>query len=323
MNFLRRFGSLIVFVMLVAVGVVIWSSRESLRDWWILHTYTPAPAIQQLAADTAMSPYGEQLFLVNKPELNDKEAFNQNCEGMSEEAAVLGCYRGNRLGIYLYDVTDSRLAGIEQVTAAHEMLHQAYDRLADSERTRINKLLEEYYLTRLTSPSVKEKMEVYKRTEPNDLHNEMHSIFGTEVANLPPELEDYYRQYFTDRQRVLDFYQQSQAAFEAYRKQIAQYEEKLVELKSKIEGNETDLRERADQLRAKKAQMDQDLATGDVGAYNAAVAGYNQLVKEYNQIFNETKKMIEQYNTIVTERNAVAVQVKSLNEALDSRLSPQ
>ena len=50
---------------------------------------------------------------------------------------MLGCYILNK-GIYVYDITDDRLAGVRQVTTAHEMLHAAYDRLSVKERAQVD-----------------------------------------------------------------------------------------------------------------------------------------------------------------------------------------
>lgn len=307
--------------MLAGSGLV-WWQREYLRDQWILRSYEPEATITQLADDTGMTTYGQRLFLVNKPQLNDKDSFNKNCEGKTDEVAVLGCYRGNRLGIYIYNVTDPRLAGVEQVTAAHEMLHQAYDRLNDDQRQHIDGLLEDYYQHKLTSQSVKDKIKIYQETAPNDLHNEMHSIFGTEVADLPQELEAHYQRYFADRARVLSFYGDSQAEFDKYHQQIADFDARLAALKPQIEAAEADLTSRSDQIKTQKTQLDQLLAAGDVKAYNAAVPDYNQLIEIYRQKMTAAKSLIDTYNQIVGQRNATAVQVKTLNEALDSRLAP-
>src|SRR6185295_11567695 len=85
-----------------------------------------------------MTPDTRRLFYVYHPVLEDKQAFNSHCTD-SEKTIVLGCYI-SRTGIYLYDVTDSRLNGVEQVTAAHETLHAAYERLSSSERKRVDGL---------------------------------------------------------------------------------------------------------------------------------------------------------------------------------------
>ena len=35
---------------------------------------------------------------------------------------------------YIYNVNDERLNGLKEVTAAHEMLHAAYERLPESDK---------------------------------------------------------------------------------------------------------------------------------------------------------------------------------------------
>jgi hypothetical protein len=323
MNFLRRYSPYLLLIVFLVSGGLLWWYRDDIRDWVVLRGYDPPAPIARLAADTAMSSYGQRLFYVNKPSLDDKVALNQHCEGLAEEAAVLGCFRGDRQGIYIYDITDPRLSGVEQVTAAHEMLHQAYERLDNTQKKRIDSLLEDYYRTKLTDQSVKDKMEIYKKTEPNDLANEMHSIFGTEIKDLPSELEEHYSQYFADRQKVVTYRTQSQAEFDKYRNQIATYDQRLAELKPQIEANEQDLTAQVAAIKAKKAQMESDLAAGNVAAYNAAVAPYNAMVKAYNSDLSATNRLIEEHNKLVKERNEIAVQVKSLNEALNSSLTPQ
>ncbi len=320
MNKVRRFWPYLLMVALVAASVLIWWHRDYLRDTWSLRGYEPPEEIVSLATDTAMTPYAERLFFVNQPELNDKEAFNNNCSELQEEVAVLGCFRGDRNGIYIYNITDPRLMGVEQVTAAHEMLHQAYDRLSTRERRRIDALLKDFYLSKLADESVKNKIALYEKNGTENLTTELHSIFGTEIAELPAELEEYYARYFSDRQKVVTFRAQSQAAFDDYRQKIADYDARLAELKPRIESGEAELVRRQQELRERRASLDSLLANDQVGSYNAAVPGYNELVFEYNTLLTNTKALIEQYNSVVVERNEVAVQARELSEALDSRL---
>lgn len=323
MNFLRRFWPYFLFVVLVATGSVVWLNKDYIQDWLVLRGYDAPGPVAQLATDTGMSQYGERLFYVNKPELNDKVTLNENCKDLADEVAVLGCFVGDRQGIFIYDITDPRLAGIEQVTAAHEMLHQAYKRLSGSERERVDLLLENFYNNTEISQSIRDKIDTYKKTEPNDIPNEMHSIFGTEIKELSPQLEEYYKQYFSDRQKVITYWEASQAEFEKYRQQIEDYDNRLSELRPQIESMEAELTVRASELKKAKADMEADLAAGRISEYNAQVAPYNALVKAYNQLLASTNQRIEEYNQLVKERNAVSVQVKELNKALDSSLKPQ
>ena len=153
MEIARRSWLVVSFVLILAGGATFWIKHNEVLDWLATRGYEPSSLIATLASDTTMTPYAERLFYANRPEVQDKQAFNQSCTDPSEQVAVLGCFIGNRMGIYLYDVTDERLNGIEQVTAAHEMLHQAYQRLGKKEKTRINGLLQEYPLPKC-SPRV-------------------------------------------------------------------------------------------------------------------------------------------------------------------------
>lgn len=322
MSFFRRLLPYLVLVVLVVVGALLWVNRDYLQDQLVLRGHEPPAEISALAEDTAMTEYGSRLFFVNKPQLADKIAFNEVCRDLGEEAAVLGCYKGNRQGIFIFDVTDPRLHGIEQVTAAHEMLHQAYDRLDPGTRSYIGDLLEDFYRSGLTDESIKSKIAIYEE-DGSDLVNEMHSIFGTEVRDLPTELEDYYKQYFTDRQKVVAFRDASNAEFERYRNQIAEYDRRLEQLRKEIDKMEKDLKVEAAELKSKKAALDADLAAGRVQEYNAGVAPYNALVNQYNHDLATVNRKIEEYNRLVQERNTVSVQVSELNKALDSSLTPQ
>jgi hypothetical protein len=78
--------------------------------------------------------FARSLFYVNRPELNDKE----RPFGRTARAPRLRLFSAATLvirGIYIYDVARRPSGGhVEEVTAAHEMLHVGYERLDDSER---------------------------------------------------------------------------------------------------------------------------------------------------------------------------------------------
>lgn len=317
MNIVRRFWSYVVLLVLIASGVVVWSRHNELLDWAATRGYQPTAVVEQLVVDTTMTPYGKRLFYANRPVVEDKQAFNQHCTDPSEQVAVLGCFTGNRLGIYLYNVTDERLNGIEQVTAAHEMLHQAYQRLDKKEKTRINGLLQEYHDLK-ASQKLKDKVASYKQTEPDQLQNEMHSIFGTEAVDLPAELEEYYKQYFVNRQQVLALHQRYQAEFDQRIAQIEDYDVRLEALKVQIEANKKDLDAREKDLRQRRQQLDAYLSADRIAEYNAAVPGFNALVNSYRNLVQTTNEMVEEFNRMLAERNALAVQERQLESAIDS-----
>lgn len=309
-------------VAILAACAVVLIRGQQIADWVVLRNYQAPTAIAQLAVDDTMTSYAQHFFYINRPSLEGKAAFNKHCTNQTEQAVVLGCYRGNRQGIYLYDVTDTRLQGVEQVTAAHEMLHQAYDRLSTKERTHIDNLLKDYFQHQLTDQVVKDQMAAYKKTEPNDLANEMHSVFGTEIATLPAELEAYYRQYFTDRSKIITYYSGYQAEFTQRQQQVTAYDQQLAVLKSQIDAKEANLTTRQQELQQKKDELDRLRNNGSFDAYNEGVPTYNSLVSAYNTEIATTKALIAQYNALVDQRNAIAVQEQQLQQALDSRLAP-
>src|SRR5690606_25698564 len=119
-----------------------------------------------------------RLFYVHNPELLNKVDFQGKCLH-TEETIVLGCYITNSK-IYVFDVSDERLHGVEEVTAAHEMLHAAYDRLNAKEKTRIDGMLSEVF-NQSTDERLKATVESYRKRDPSVVPNELHSIIGTEI----------------------------------------------------------------------------------------------------------------------------------------------
>lgn len=308
----------------VFIGALFFAlQRDQVLDWWHLRGYDPPAAIAALADDTAMADHARNFFYVNKPTLDDREEFNNNCAGVIHEVAVLGCYLGDRHGIHIYKIDDDRWHGMKEVTAAHEMLHQAYDRLSEDERWRINELLLDFHENGQYDQDIRDKIELYSSQGWDVVVNEMHSIFGTEAADLPDELEEYYSQYFTDRTKVLAFRASSWAAFNDYRSQIAGFDRRLAELKTRIDANQDLLSAQLRNLEERREQMEADLDADRVEQYNAAVPGFNAAVDEYNSLLSRTRSLVGEHNDIVRQRNAVAIVAEDLNAALDSRLTPQ
>jgi hypothetical protein len=321
MKSFRRAWPYALLAIFLLVNGIAWSQREDIADWVRLRNYDPPKDIAALTTDASMTDYARHLFYINRPSLETKENFNMHCSDESKETAVLGCFRGNRQGIYIYAVTDSRLEGVRQVTAAHEMLHQAYERLSTKERDRVNHLLEDYYKNSLTDETVKTKLDSYKKQPGTVLVNEMHSIFGTEVRTLPTELEDYYRQYFNDRTQVVNDREAYQGEFTRRQQLVEQYDRQLAQLKKDISDNRNTLNQEMDFLTDKEKEINQDINGSNQPAYESDVQEYNTTVARYNTLLVSTRNLIAQHNDIVNKRNDIAVQEQELQQALDSRLS--
>jgi len=294
--------------------VVALLNRQHIYDWYLLQGYEPKPEIARLATDTKMSEYARKLFYINKPQLLDSDTFNQRCTD-SEETIVLGCYDGS--GIYIFDVNDPRLEGIEQVTAAHEMLHVGYERLSERDRTDLNNLLEKQF-KKITDQRILKNIETYRKKDPTVIYNEMHSIFGTEVATLEPELETYYLQDFLNRKEVVELSVSYEKIFTDLKNRVEDLDTKLANLKQQIDTLESELKTEADRLSGWSDRLTQLRNSGDVSDYNSQVNSYNSAVYSYRAKLSQEKTLIDQYNSIVTERNNLALQQNNLYQSIDS-----
>lgn len=304
-------------VLAVAAGLIL-SHRLAIYDWLRLRGYQPSSTIAVLATDDTMTPSTRRVFYVNHPLLQSKSAFAPNCPRGTEQTVVLGCYHSDQAGIYLLNATDSRLNGIEQVTAAHETLHAEYDRLQPAERHHVDAMLVDYYNQSLSDPTIKNIIAAYRKTEPHDVMNEMHSVFGTEVGNLPPALESYYGHYFTNRAAIVADYNAYEAEFTSRQATIAQDDAQLKAWKQQINSQEADLTAKEAAINAEQAKLQQERASGNIAAYNAGVAGYNQQVTVYNAEIQSVKDLVAQYNQLVASRNQLALEEQQLTSDISS-----
>jgi hypothetical protein len=314
---LKTAGKIITIVLLLALPIVGWSQRWNLYDYWRLRGYEPSETVASLASDTAMNDKARRLFYVYHPELKDKTNFSEFCQS-GEKTIVLGCYISGS-SIYLYSVTDERLHGIMEVTAAHEMLHAAYDRLSGSEMEHLNNLLRADF-SKVKSQRVQDTIEEYRKNGA-DVDNELHSILATEIRELSPELETYYQRYFTDRLKVVAYSEKYEQAFTERKQKVEAFDARLESLKNQIESLEADLQTREQNLQSDRKRLDGLLAERNIDAYNAGVAGFNAQVSAYNSQVNKIRGLIDQHNTIVAERNAIAEEESELVKAIDSRPS--
>lgn len=307
---------LLLFVLLGAFALGVHFHRDII-DWAALRGYTPPAKVAALAGDDTMTTAASRVYYVNHPDIEAKQQFSTNCKDQSEQTIVLGCYHGGQQGIYLLSVTDPRLNGVMQVTAAHEMLHAEYDRLSTRDRQQVDGWLQGYYKNGLKDKRVAATIEAYRKSEPNDVVNEMHSVFATEVADLPSNLEQYYKQYFNDRQAVVHYSEKYSSEFSRRQKQVAAYDAELKSLKLQIDANEAALLRQEASLSAQRQALESDRNTNDVDGYNTRVAAYNADVDAYNAKIAVTKQQIAHYNDIVDKRNAIALEEQSLAKSLN------
>ena len=276
--------------------------------------------IVALADRTAMTDEGRRLFYSARPEVLPKATFAQSCT-IREEASVLGCFHQGPTDptprISLLQITDPHLSGMEEVTAAHEMLHDVWQHTSDAERRSLTTQLTAA-LAAVTDRRIIDKVATYRRQDPSVVPNELHSILGTEVAVLPAALERHYARWFTDRTAVTGLATTSQKVFADIDAQVKLLDAQLIDLRRQIDATRADLAARNTAIETRRLQIRALDASGDVAAHNAAVPGFNAQVNAYNAEVTRQQRLVDQHNAIVTRRNALASQYDEIEATIDT-----
>ena len=262
-----------------------------------------------------------RLFYVNHPELNEKQEFRQKCGDNGEKTIVLGCFI-DHTGIYLLNVTDSRLDGVVEVTAAHEILHAHYARLSDSERKKVDKMTADVFST-ITDERIKKTIEEYRVKDPKVVPTELHSILGTEVRDLPVELENYYSKYFSDRKQVVGYSEQYEQEFINIETKAENYDARLAGLEEKIDSNKGRIEELRQKIDSEQKRLNGLASANNKEQYDNLVPVYNNLVDQHNSLVNQIKQDMNTYNDLLEERNDLSIQLQELYEVIDSNNIPE
>ena len=173
-------------------------------------------------------------------------------------------------------------------------------------------------LSTLTDARVLKNIDSYRTRDASVVPNELHSILGTEVRNLPPELENYYKKYFANRSKIVDFSEQYEAEFTNRENAVAEYDTQLANLKTDINNLNTTLDARGKEIEAEDSRLKTLLSQRNISAYNSGIPGYQQLINSYNTDVAKLKTDIRIYNEIVEKRNKIVTEERELINALDS-----
>lgn len=310
-------------ISLVFVIVTLWVGLfhyQTVKDQYIARTTALTPEVQAVHNQLSLSSYGSLLFKASRPEILTAEPFNAACQQVHKELTiVLGCYNAQRF--YVFSVDDTRLEGITEVTAAHELLHAAFERLPKSEQERLQPLLERT-AEAIDDARFKETIATYKNAAPEHLYNELHSILGTEIAVLPIELESHYARYFKNRQTIVDYAAAYEATFTQIEDKIKVYDATLERYAAEKKQLEQSLSSQQQVLESQRAEMEQLQDLNNIAAYNAQVPEFNARIQRYNNDIAALRLIISAYNNTVEERNQLALSQRELLQRMDSNYTP-
>lgn len=316
-----RLGSVIAFVvsaLFIALAVWVFLNRQQIFDQFTVWSYTPSAAVASVSKQSGLTSKGEFVFYATKPEISSPDSFNKECPRQEKGSPILGCYT-NSDRIYIYDLTNEQLAGMEEVTAAHEMLHAVWYRTSQQDKDKLTVQLEAAY-KELAKGDLKDRMAYYERTEPGEFANELHSILGTELANLSPELEQYYAQFF-DRATVLKLHQQYNGVYTKLYDRADVLYGKMQALASSIETRSATYNKAAGTLSRDIAAFNTRAANGNFQSQSQFYAERADLVARTNALEADRQalnKDIVTYNTYRTEYQDIASQIEVLNNSIDS-----
>jgi cell division protein FtsB len=270
--------------------------------------------VAAIAEATGMSEEGELVYRASTPAIEDDDEFNEHCA--IEGGAVLGCYYAGN--VYVYAVTDERLEGTVEVTAAHEMLHAAYERLSPSERNRIDELVDDAIAEIPDDDPVFEDLKLYSAAQQDD---EWHSRIGTEFADLDPELEAHFARYFDDRAKVVALNVKATALFDQLRAEIEALVAEIDALDPVLEARIAKYEKAIDNFNA-------DVDSFNTRAQNGSFTSQQQFDQERSVLVARGDALdkrgdaidaeIKRYNALVEELTALDADYADLYSALDS-----
>ncbi|QNO38553.1 hypothetical protein H4J02_06015 [Protaetiibacter sp. SSC-01] len=322
----RRAGRWIAAVLVAALAVAVaiaapWNpqNRQAWADQWVVWTEPPPERIEQLAVDLTLTETGRRIFFASRPQLDGATDFQDHCP--LEGGVVLGCYGGG--GIFIYEVTDERLSGTVEATAAHELLHAVYDRMSRDDRARVDAIVAEVVASLPEGDPNIATVAGYAEKQHAD---EWHSRIGTGYLELPAELEEHYARIFADRSRVVAFEKARTA-------QIDEYSARIEQLSAELDAGLADLEQRSAAYDAAIAELDTDIEdfnrrADTVGAFPSQEAFQRErakLLERQEALEQERVQLnadVDAYNAKIEELKSLDAQRAELYSQLDSRSAP-
>lgn len=298
-------------------------NRQYVVDQMTVWQYQPTQQVAKVAQEASLSDIGKFYFYASQPMIKDRKAFNSACERQEVNAAILGCYNGQQ--IFIFNVTDTRLDGIQAVTAAHEMLHAAYDRLSQSERDEVDRLVQSEYDNMASNPDLESRLEFYQRAEPGERLNELHAMIGTELADINPALEEHYGRYFKDRSQVVSKYESYSSVFRQLQERGERLAGQLTRLADSLNSRIEQYNKDSAELEAAFADFNRRAEGGEFGSRAAYESQRGQLLAELDRLQDErqaTSSDLKKYQDLRQELLIIASESEALNRSIDSTLAP-
>ena len=316
-----KLGTLVaIIVSSMFIVASLWAifNRQFVFDQLTVWSYEPSSSVQLIDEQVGFTDRGRFVFFATKPVVAPQAEFNELCPRQEIGNPILGCYTGADR-IFIYELTNEELAGMQEVTAVHEMLHAVWARHSDDERAQLEADLMSTYES-MDNDELKSRMDYYQRTEPGQIANELHSILGTESADLSPKLEAYYAQYF-DRKTVLSLYEKYRSVYKNLHDQVNEISTKMDSLANSIKSRSEIYANDVANLSETIAAFNEKAASGGFSSMSQFYAERNRLTALSGSLDVERESIndeIRQYNIYYDEYKVIAEQIDVLNQSIDS-----
>ncbi|MBL3700351.1 hypothetical protein [Leucobacter luti] len=309
-------------IVLIGAVVVTVMNRQQIKDHFSAVAFEPSARVSEVLTSLRLSESGERVFLATHPTIDGSQHFNEQCAEVdhSEQGHVLGCFTHDR--IHLFDVSDDRVTGIVEVTAAHELLHATFARLGEGDRAALSaKLRQEYDELAEENPELKERMSVYEHLSDTAFANELHSVLGTEVRELPGWLERHYEQWFKDRGAIVDGFASYHAVFVDLQQQAEDIRAEMTTLRADVEQRKIDYGAAVDQFNADAAEFS---ARNERFEFSDSPDEFERVRADLEWRRGELEVTLEQLQADIDRYNALRDQLTALSEVsseLDQQLN--
>jgi hypothetical protein len=314
---LARVLPTVLALVLVAAGVLAFLGFQRLVDQYTVWTFRPSAAVSTLIGSSQLTDEGRFIFLASKPVIESSTTFASSCASNREGSGILGCYLPRDRSIHLFAVTEPRLLGLTDVVAAHEMLHAAWDRLSAAEQQQLVPLLEMEASKLAGNAAFQARLDYYAKNEPGQRDNELHSIIGTEIASISPELETHYAKWIGDRHGLVALQVKTDAVFTDLEKRSAGLSASMNALQNTITDEYASYKSGYSQLNADIRQFNARtdfVSTRQIDlAQRALETRRVSLDARYADILAKTAE----YNADLAELKALSDQTAGLNSALN------
>ena len=311
-------GFLVASAFLVAVTVVVISNFTVISDFVVGMHYRPTPEMEQIRADLNLTGTGYRIFNASQPELKERAEFNQNCREQENETAILGCYVNEK--IYVYNVVDEELPGIRELATAHELLHAVYKRMPESEKNKWNDVLASVYNE--NKDLLGDEIDLYSDEQKQE---ELYVRAGTEIKNLPDELEKHFAEIFVEQDKVVDFYESYIVIFREIEDKLEKLLLKINSLQETINAKTTAYETGVESLNSAISEFNNCAKTlncfTSTAVFNSKRASLVAEQQRLKNAYDELSTLITDYNALVAEYNDNVLHGQMLNMTINSSVN--